>query len=317
MLLQLDGSPHPWLEGRGPRLTLVVAVDDATNEVVNAVFREQEDDAGYFEVLLELIQTYGLPQALYTDRHTIFQSPKQPTLEQELAGERPRSQFGRAMDELAIEMISANSPQAKGRVERFLGTLQDRLVKELREAGACTLEQANQVLKRFLPKLNARFGLAPAQETSAYRPWPQGLKPEEVFCFKHYRSVSNDNTISFDGKRLQIPPGPDRVSYARARVEVQQRLDGSLAICYHGRTLVVYLPAESTPVRVGKFTPAPSPQPLPPANPQPPIPALTKTRTPYKPPPDHPWRRYPISPKADLSSQPHAQTERQNKPTNG
>lgn len=317
MLLQLDGSPHDWLEGRGPRLTLLIAIDDATNEVPNGVFREQEDDAGYFELLWGISQSHGLPQAVYTDRHTIFRSPKQPTLEQELAGERPRSQFGRAMDELAIEMILANSPQAKGRVERLLGTLQDRLVKELREAGASTLEQANQVLKRFLPQFSARFSVAPAQPGSAYRPWPPGLEREELFSFKHKRTVNNDNTISFDRKRLRIPPGPDRVSYARARVDVQQRLDGSLAICRYGQTLIVYQPATSAPVRVGKFTPEPSAPPLSPARTEPPAPAATKTRRPYKPSPDHPWRRYSISAKANLPSQPHTQTERQNKPTNG
>ena len=317
MLLQLDGSPHDWLEGRGPRLTLLVAIDDATNEVPNGVFREEEDDAGYFELMWGISQSHGLPHAVYTDQHTIFRSPKQATLEQELAGVRPRSQFGRVMDALGIEMILAYSPQAKGRVERLLGTLQDRLVKELREAGACTKEKANQVLKRFLPEFNVRFNVSPAQPGSAYRPWPEDLKREEVFCFKHQRTVNNDNTISFDGKRLQIPPGPDRISYARARVEVQQRLDGSLAICHKGRTLVVYEPATSDPVRVGKFTPAMPAQPLPPAKPRPSKPAVVKTRTPYKPAPDHPWRRYPVSAKAKRPSQQHAQTERQDKPTNG
>jgi hypothetical protein len=317
MLLQLDGSPHPWLEQRGPRLTLLVAIDDATNEVVNAVFREQEDDAGYLELVWGLTQSHGLPQALYTDRHTIFRSPKEPTLDQELAGEWPRTQFGRAMDSLGIEMIPAYTPQAKGRVERFLGTLHDRLVKELREAGACTLEQADPVLKRFLTPFNARFSFPPAQANSAFRPWPHGLKPEVVFCFKHQRLVTNDNTISFDGKRLQIPPGPDRISYAHARVEVHQRLDGSLAIHLNGRTLVVYQPATSGPVRVGKFTPAPSAQPLPSAKAQPPTPTITKTRTPHKPSPDHPWRLYPVSPRASLPSQPPAQEERQNKPAIG
>lgn len=317
MMLQLDGSPHDWLEGRGPRLTLLIAIDDATNEVPNGVFREQEDDAGYFELVWGISQSHGLPQAVYTDRHTIFRSPKQPTLEQELAGERPRSQFGRVMDELAVETILAHSPQAKGRVERMLGTLQDRLVKELREAGASTREEANEVLKRFLPEFNARFSLAAAKPGSAYRPWPAGLQPEEVFSFKHQRTVNSDNTISFDRKRLQIPPGPDRVSYARARVQVHQRLDGSLAICYDGQTLVTYQPATSGPVRVGKFTPEPSPPPLSPARTEPPVPAVTKTRTPYKPPPDHPRRRYPISAKARASRQPHRHTERQNKPTDG
>ena len=159
------------------------------------------------------------------------------------------------------------------------------------------------MLKRFLPEFNARFSLAAAKPGSAYRPWPAGLKREEVFSFKHQRTVSSDNTISFDRKRLQIPPGPDRVSYARARVQVHQRLDGSLAICYDGQTLVTYQPATSGPVRVGKFTPEPSPPPLSPA------------RT--EPPPDHPRPRYPISAKARASRQPHRHTERQNKPTDG
>jgi transposase len=317
MLLQMDGSPHDWLEGRGPRLTLLIAIDDATNEVPNGVFREQEDDAGYFELLWGLSESHGLPQAVYTDRHTIFRSPKEPTLEQELAGERPRSQFGRVMDELAIEMILANSAQAKGRVERLIGTLQDRLVKELREAGAATLEEANEVLRRFLPEYSARFSVAPAQPGSAYRPWPSGLKREEVFAFKHQRTVNNDNTISFDRKRLQIPPGRDRVSYARARVQVQQRLDGSLAICHHGQTLVTFQPATSGPVRVGKFTPAPSAETRLPTRTEPPVPAVPKTRTPHKPPPDHPWRLYPISPRVKLPQQAHRQTERQNKSTDG
>jgi len=317
MLLQLDGSPHDWLEGRGRRLTLLVAIDDATNEVPNGVFREQEDDAGYFELLWGLSESHGLPLAVYTDRHTIFRSPKQPTLEQELTGELPRSQFGRVMDQLAIQLILANSPQAKGRVERLLGTLQDRLVKELREAGACSLEQANQLLKRFLPEFSARFSLPPAQPGSAYRPWSPGLKREEVFSFKHQRTVNNDNTISFDRKRLQIPPGPGRLSYARARVQVQQRLDGSLAICHDGKTLATFQPATSAPVRVGKFNPAPSAPPPPPAKTEPPAPAVTKIRTPHKPSPDHPWRRYPISVKAKRSRQPSRQTERQNKPTDG
>jgi len=129
MLLQLDGSPHDWLEGRGPTLALIAAIDDATNEVPYALFREAEDAAGYFELMQAISQSHGLPQAVYADRHTIFQSPAKATIEQQLAGELPRSQFGRLMDELAIELIQARSPQAKGRVERLFGTLQDRLVK--------------------------------------------------------------------------------------------------------------------------------------------------------------------------------------------
>ena len=294
MLLQLDGSPHDWLEGRGPKLVLIAAIDDATGEIPYAVFREEEDAAGYFELMLEISKSHGLPLAVYTDRHTIFQSPsaKSLSIEQKLAGERPRSQFGRLMDELGIETIQAMSPQAKGRVERLFQTLQDRLVKELREANAGTKGEANQVLEKYLPQFNSRFAVAPAEAGSAYVPWPEDWDPEEVFCFKHRRTVLNDNTISFGGHSLQIPPGPDRISYARARVDVHQRLDGSLAICYHGKTLIVYQSANNEPVRVGKFTPADPYQP--PAQPskqekKPDKPGARRTS--YKPAPDHPWRR--------------------------
>jgi transposase len=295
MLLQIDGSPHDWLEGRGPRLTLISAIDDATSELAYALFRQEEDAAGYFELIREISQSHGLPQAVYTDRHTIFRSPTEPTVEQQLAGDEPRSQFGRLMDELGIEPIPSYSPQARGRVERLFATLQDRLVKELREANACSLQDANRVLMSYLPQHDIRFSHPQAQPGSAYLPWPADLDPDSLFCFKHQRTVNNDNTISFSGHLLQIPPGPDRISCSRARVEVHQRLDGSLAICHNGKTLIVYQPATSQPVRVGEFTPAPSthtPAPAPPpqrAKPKP------KPRQPYKPAPDHPWRLYPIS----------------------
>jgi transposase len=149
MLVQLDASMHDWLETRGPRLALAAAIDDATNEVVGALFRDQEDAAGYFLLLRDISQTHGLPLAAYADRHTIFQSPVKPTIEQELAGTVPKSQFARLVEALGIELIAAHSPQAKGRIERLWQTFQDRLVKELRRAGATNLEQANQALERL------------------------------------------------------------------------------------------------------------------------------------------------------------------------
>jgi len=288
MLLQTDGSRHDWLEGRGPWLTLVGMIDDANNEVPGAVFREAEDAAGYFLVLQQVCMTHGLPQALYADQHTIFQSPSQPTLEQQLTGELPRTQFGRLVDELGIHLIAARSPQAKGRIERLWGTLQDRLVKELRKAGACDLESANRILSAYLPKFNARFQVKAAQPGSAYVPWPLERHPADYFCFKYTRTVTNDNTISLDGHRLQIPPGPQRTSYAKARVELRHYLDGSLAVCYQGQTLATFQSATPAPIRVGQFQPAlpasPSPEPDRVKLPKP-------TRQPWKPPPDHPWRK--------------------------
>jgi len=239
MLLQIDGSRHDWLQGRGPYLTLVAAIDDATGTVPYALFREQEDAQGYLLLLREIVRTKGIPLALYSDRHGIFQrSPKEPeTLEEQLGGERQPTQFGRALRELGIQPIFALSPQAKGRVERLFGTLQDRLVAEFRLAGASTLEEANHVLGDFLSRFNARFGVPAAQSGSAYRQPPPGLEMEGVLCFKYQRTVARDNTVRFAGHTLQILPGLDRTSYTHARVEVQERLDGSLVVAYHGRVL--------------------------------------------------------------------------------
>lgn len=291
MLLQTDGSDHDWLEGRGPGLTLIAYIDDATGVVPGAVFRDEEDAAGYMLALRDISQTHGLPLAVYADRHSIFRSPKQPTIEQQLAGQQPRSQFGRALDELAIQLIPANSPQAKGRVERLFETLQDRLVKELRRASACTLQDANHVLEDFLPRFNARFKKQAAQSGSAYRQWPADLRPDDVLCFKFTRVVARDNTISFSGHPLPIPPGSQRRSFVRARVEVRQHLDASLSVHYHGQAIATFAAADSGPLRVGKFTPALLPTPAPPAQPPSTSASRPRPRTPVKPAPDHPWRR--------------------------
>jgi len=288
MLLQTDGSRHDWLEGRGPWLTLVGMIDDANNEVPGAVFREEEDAAGYFLVLQQVCQTKGLPQALYADQHTIFQSPSQPSVEQELSGELPRTQFGRLVDELGIQLIAARSPQAKGRIERLWGTLQDRLVKELRKAGASDLESANRVLAVYLPKFNTRFQVKAAQPGSAHVPWPEDHHPADYFCFKYTRTVTNDNTISLNKHRLQIPAGPQRKSYAKAKIELRHFLDGSLAVFYQGQNLVTFQSATLAPPRVGTFTPAAPASPPP----EPDKAKLPKSpRQPWKPPPDHPWRK--------------------------
>jgi transposase len=174
MLVQIDGSPHDWLEGRGPRLHLLAAIDDATGELVAAVFRQQEDAAGYFELLWQLVKRTGCPLALYHDRHSIFQqssvASEHDSLREQLAGKQDPTQFGRLLTELEITSIAARSPQAKGRVERLFRTLQDRLPIELRLAGATTLEQANTLLQTYLPRFNAQFTVAAAQQESAYRP---------------------------------------------------------------------------------------------------------------------------------------------------
>ena len=239
MLLQVDGSRHDWLEGRGPYLSLVGAIDDATGTVPYALFREQEDAQGYLMLLEEIIQRKGIPLALYSDRHSIFQvnAKQQESLEEQLAGERQPTQVGRALYELGIQLIVALSPQAKGRVERLWGTFQDRLVSELRLAGAATLEDANRVLRDYLPRFDDRFAVPPSQPGTAYRDLEPGVCLEGVLCFKYQRTVAKDNTVRLGEHTLQLLPGSDRYSYARARVEIQERLDGSLVVAYQGSVI--------------------------------------------------------------------------------
>ncbi|MEK7777730.1 MAG: integrase, partial [Chloroflexota bacterium] len=211
-------------------LTIVAAIDDATGTVPYALFREQEDAHGYFLLLQGIIQRKGIPLALYSDRHGIFLVNRKQTesLDEQLAGERHPTQFGRALQQLGIQSILAHSPQAKGRIERMWGTFQDRLVAELRLAGVTTMQEANQVLWGYLPRFNTRFGVPAANSGSAYRPTPTKLDLASVLCFQYQRTVAKDNTVRLGEHTLQLLPGPERTSYARARVQIQERLDGSL-----------------------------------------------------------------------------------------
>ena len=247
MLLQVDGSHHAWLEDRGPVLTLLLAVDDATGTVPYALFREQEDTQGYLLLMRSIVQSMGIPLALYSDRHSVFthHSERLEEDEENPARYKRRTQFGRALKELGIRPIFARSPQAKGRVERANGTFQDRLVAELRLAGASSLEEANSVLAEFLPRFNQRFGVSAAQPGSAYREVPEELDMDGVLCVKELRRVAKDNTVQYHSKTLQLFPDMDRTSYARARVEIQERLDGSLVVCYRGKVLT---PVEAPPL---------------------------------------------------------------------
>ena len=304
MLLQVDGSRHDWLEGRGPYLTLIAAVDDATGTVPYALFREQEDAHGYFLLMDQIIRDSGIPLALYSDRHGIFQrSPAQPeSLDEQLAGGRNPTQFGRAMRELGIESVLAQTPQAKGRIERMFDTLQDRLVSVLRQQGANGIEDANRVLASFLPEINARFAVLPRQAGSAYRQPPEGLVLESVLCFKYLRTVANDNTIRFANRIIQLLPDMLRMSYARARVVVQERLDGSIVVSYKGRTVASTKAPESAGTLRARKSDAAERLPQPgsgrpaPEHRRPPSErrngsTVTTTQRPRKPAPNHLWRR--------------------------
>lgn len=256
MMLQADASIHPWLEERGSKLALMALIDDATNKVWGT-FREYEDAAGYLEVLQEVCLTEGIPMELYTDKRNVFQDQRGLSVEDQLAGKERTSHFKAVLDNLGIQLIQADSPQAKGRVERLFETLQDRLVKALREADAQTLAEANQILRDYLPRHNHRFMKKAAQVGSAFVPWPPKLAPNELFCFRYQRTVRNDNTISFDNVLLQIPPGKYRRHYAKAKVELRQHLDCTLTVHYHGKQIARFKQAEGCPLRIGAFVPVP------------------------------------------------------------
>ena len=247
LLVQLDGSAHAWLEGRGPRLVLLAAIDDATGEVLAATFRDQEDAHGYLLALRAIALRHGLPVAVYSDRHGIFHRDKRTplTLDEQLRGGPDPTQVGRVLQELSIRWIPASSPQAKGRIERLFQTFQDRFRAELRLAGVTARDDANAFLADFLPRDNARFTHAAPDPAPAFRPWPADLDPDAVFCFKYRRIVANDNTVTLGPHALQILAGPRGRSYAKARVEVHERLDGTIAVIYHGRPLATQQLASS------------------------------------------------------------------------
>ena len=292
MLLQVDGSRHDWLEGRGPHLTLIGGIDDATGLVPWACFREQEDAQGYFQLFREVVRRRGIPMAVYSDQHSIFYSTrKTPTLEEQLTGRRTPTQVGRLLEELGARWIRARSPQAKGRVERLWGTFQDRLTSELRLAGASTQEQASVVLERYLSRHNRRFTVPPADPTPAWLPWPRGRSPQEVFCFKYQRLVANDNTVRLGAVVMDIPPNRQRISYARCRVDVHQRFDGTLHVFHNGIQLVSASPPpfRLRNTRSPRAGSGPSVLEWPPVSAQ--RPPSASSGLPWKPPANHPWRR--------------------------
>jgi hypothetical protein len=268
LMLLWDGSRHAWLEERGPVLTLVGAIDDASSTLLpGAHFVEQECAAAYLQVLQTIATECGLPTSIYMDQHgALKRNDDHWTLAEERRGRQDPTQVGRALEVLGITAIYALSPQAKGRVERLWSTLQDRLVSELRLANATTAPEANVVLARYRSAHNARFAIVPQDPTAAWRPVPRALDLRRICSFHYEATVLNDNTVRLGGLVLDLPPGPRRRSYADRRVEVRQLLDGSWRVYLDDQVIATAAATTTQELRAlrrrkqGRGAPAAAPQ---------------------------------------------------------
>jgi len=265
-MIQMDGSHHDWFEGRGPRCVLMGFIDDATGKVF-ARFYDYEGTLPAMESFKRYLKKNGLPMKVYLDKHTTYKSTAKPTIQDELDQVEPLSQFERALKELGVEVIHAHSPQAKGRIERLFGTLQDRLVKEMRLRGIRTLEEANQFLEEYLPLYNKRFSVCPKGKDDFHRPLPKGLALDTILCIKTERSLRNDFTVAHNKKLYQIEE-----TIKASKVMVQERVDGSMIMTHQGRSLK-FKEITERPVR------------------EEPQVVLMRIRKPRIPSADHPWRR--------------------------
>jgi transposase len=243
MMALTDASRHDWLEGRGPRLTLIGFQDDATGQILAAHFQlEAENTLGYLRALHAMITTHGVPLSLYRDRHSIFQrNDPHWSLAEQLAGKQAPTQLGRALQQLGIEQIPAYSPQAKGRIERAWRTCQDRLVSELRLARATTLAEANPVLARFCADYNQRFARPAADAACDFRRLPRRFDLARCLSLHYQRVVAPDHTITLGANSIALPPLPGHRGYAGETVELAHQLDGMLHV-YRGNLLLLALP---------------------------------------------------------------------------
>jgi hypothetical protein len=271
-MVQLDGSHHDWFEGRGPKCVLMVMVDDATNQMRARFFAEETTGASY-DVLEDWVRKHGLPASLYVDRDSIYRCEGVGSIAEQLAGKRPQTQFERAMAALGVKLILANSPQAKGRVERMNGVLQDRLVKELRLAGISDMESANCFVDgKYLRPFNRQFARQAASPVDVHRAAPRNLN--EVLSWEAERVVQGDWTVVCEKKRYQLDRQHEALSLVRRKVIVRTLRNGQVQLVYRGKPLKWRLLPEGA---VRKPQPAKTPRPM-------------KTKVQIAP-PSHPWRR--------------------------
>ena len=271
-MVQVDGSHHDWLEGRGPRLVLMGYIDDATNRVF-ARFYDYEGTLPALDSFARYARRYGLPQSVYVDRHTTYQGRGTPTRDDELAGRaRPQSQFERALGELGVRVIPAYSPQAKGRIERLFGTFQDRLVKELRLAAVTTRETANGFLARYLPLHNRRLSHPPRSPVNLHRPCPPPHQLQRVLTIRDRHALRNDNTVQHATQTYLLETRWN--GHRPKTIDAEVRLDGQLYLLTGDRVLR-YRQLPGRPV----VAPPPSRAP-------------SRRRARIIPSADHPWRQF-------------------------
>jgi len=269
-MVQLDGSHHDWFEGRAPRCVLMVMVDDATNRV-GAQFFEAETAHASYDMLEAWARQHGLPQSLYVDRDSIYRCEGVGSVAEQLAGKEPQTQFGRAMEELGVELILANSPQAKGRVERMNGVLQDRLVKALRLEGISDLKTANTFLrKKYLPAFNRKFAVPAASPADVHRKAPRELN--RVLSWQEERVVQRDWTVVHERRWYQLDRRHETMSLAGKKVIVRTLRDGTVEVEHRGKKLKSKA-LKARPERPAVVA-APTPRPV----------------QEWKPAADHPWR---------------------------
>ncbi len=279
-----DSSPYAWLEDRGPTVPLILMVDDATSKIWGR-FAEHDSTEENFRVLEGWLRRYGRPLAYYTDKDSLFVVNRPPQREEELAGEKPLTQIGRALRELGIASILAHSPQAKGRIEKAFGTLQDRLVKEMRLAGVNTMAWANRFLEiRFLAQWEEHFAVRPRQPHDAHRRLEREHRLEQILSIRVRRTVTQDHTVKWAGVRWGLDREQVCAGLRGARAEVERRLDGSYWLRFGGRYLALHhCPAAPRSASPSGLRPAGLANRK--AKPE------TKSKTKYSPPPDHPWRK--------------------------
>jgi transposase len=268
-MVQIDGSHHAWFEDRGPECVLMGYIDDATGGVFGR-FYDYEGTMPAMDSFKRYIRKRGLPLKVYLDKHSTYKSTAKPTIEEELSGVEPLSEFERALKELGVEVSHAHSPQAKGRIERLFRTFQDRVIKEMRLRGVKAIEEGNKFLEEYLPLYNKRFSVQPRDKDDVHRALPRGMDLNAFLCIKTERTLRNDFTVAHNHKLYQIEDATKA-----SKVIVQDRMDGSMRMTYQGRALR-FKEITERPIRENKQ------------------PVATKRRKTYIPPADHPWRRFKI-----------------------